>query len=84
VTFELKGVPDGEYARIRRVDAEHGDTLDAWKKMGSPQYPSRQQIEELRKASEIGEPESQEIRNQRLTVTVPPMGLAVIEIPAGQ
>ena len=84
VTFELKGVPDGEYARIRRVDAEHGDTLDAWKKMGSPQYPSQQQIEELRKASEIGEPESQEIRNQRLTVTVPPMGLAVIEIPAGQ
>jgi len=84
VTFELKGVPDGEYARIRRVDAEHGDTLDAWKKMGSPKYPSRQQIEDLRKASEIGEPESQEIRNQRLSVTVPPMGLAVIEIPAGQ
>ena len=84
VTFDLKGVPDGEYARIRRVDAEHGDTLAAWKKMGSPSDPSRQQIEELRKASQIGEPESQEIRDHRLTVTLPPMGLAVIEIPAEQ
>jgi xylan 1,4-beta-xylosidase len=80
VTFDLKGVSDGTYAEIRRVDANHGDVLDAWKQMGSPKYPTRQQIGELRKASDLGAPESAQIRDHRLTVTLPPMGLAVIEI----
>jgi hypothetical protein len=38
-TFELKGVHDGSYAEILRVNAERGDTLAAWKAMGSPRYP---------------------------------------------
>jgi xylan 1,4-beta-xylosidase len=80
VTFHFKGVADGAYAEIRRVDADHGDTLDAWKKMGSPANPSRQQIEDLRKASDIGKPEGAPIRDHALTVKLPPMGLAVIEI----
>ena len=80
VTFHFKGVADGAYAEIRSVDADHGDTLDAWKKMGSPANPSRQQIEDLRKASEIGKPEGAPIHDHALTVTLPPMGLAVIEI----
>jgi xylan 1,4-beta-xylosidase len=80
VTFELKDVADGTYAEIQRVDANHGDVLDAWKQMGSPKYPTRRQISDLRKASELGEPESEQVRDHRLTVTLPPMGLAVIEI----
>src|SRR5579872_4392352 len=79
VTFDLRDVR-AEYAQVRRVDAQHGDTLAAWKQMGSPKYPTREQIETLRKASEIGEPESLPIRDHRLTVTLPPMGLAVIEV----
>jgi xylan 1,4-beta-xylosidase len=80
VTFDLKGVADGTWAEIRRVDANHGDVLDAWKQMGSPQYPTRQQIVDLRRASDLGEPESAQIHDHRLTVSLPPMGLAVIEI----
>jgi xylan 1,4-beta-xylosidase len=80
ITFDLKGVADGARATIRRVDAGHGDTLDAWKKMGSPQYPTREQIELLRKASQIGAPEIRVLRQQKLTVTLPPMVLAVVEI----
>ncbi len=79
-TFDLEGVPDGTYATIRRVDAAHGDTLDAWKKMGSPAFPTRAQIEALRKDSEVGAPEDVEVRSHRLTVTLPPMGLAVVEV----
>jgi xylan 1,4-beta-xylosidase len=81
VTFDLKGVADGAYAEVRRVDAQHGDTLDAWKQMGSPKTPSREQILALRKASDPGGPEGVEIRDHKLTLTLPPMGLAVIEIP---
>lgn len=80
VTLELKNIAAGAQATIRRVDGTHGDTLDAWKKMGSPAYPTEAQIEALRKASEIGAPETRAIRQDRLTLTLPPMGLAEIEI----
>ncbi len=80
VTFELKGVPDGASAAIRRVDAEHGDTLAAWKAMGSPKYPTRQQVEALQRAAEIGPAQDVPVRNHQLTLVLPPMGLAMAEI----
>jgi xylan 1,4-beta-xylosidase len=80
ITLDLKGVAPGARATVRRVDASHGDTLDAWKKMGSPRYPTQAQIAELRRASEMGPPEAVAIRDGRLTLTLPPMGLAVVEI----
>jgi xylan 1,4-beta-xylosidase len=80
ITFELKGVPDGAHAAIRCVDAEHGDTLAAWKAMGSPKYPTRQQVEALQRAAEIGPPQKVPVRDHRLTLVLPPMGLAVAEI----
>jgi xylan 1,4-beta-xylosidase len=91
VTFELKNLGSGlglhtvtglmgTKAEVRRVDAAHGDTLDAWKKMGSPKYPTAEQIEALRKAAEPGPAEEITIRDHRLTLTLPPMGLAVAEI----
>ncbi|MBV8113274.1 MAG: glycosyl hydrolase family 39 [Silvibacterium sp.] len=70
----------GSNATIRRVDAAHGDTLTAWKQMGSPRYPTEAQITALKKASEIGPPETASLHGNQLTVTVPPKGLAVVEI----
>jgi xylan 1,4-beta-xylosidase len=67
-------------AVIWRVDAAHGDTLAAWKKMGSPAFPTEEQIQDLREAADVGAPEEMPIRDHRLTVTVPPMGLVVVEV----
>jgi len=80
ITLEVSNVAAGARAVIRRVDAAHGDTLEAWKKMGSPAYPSKAQIEALRRASETGAPETVAIPQHRLSLTLPPMGLAVVEI----
>lgn len=80
VTLHLPGVADGTPATIERVDATHGDTLAAWKKMGSPKYPSREQILALRKASQIGAPQTRTVQRHELTLELPPMGLAVIEV----
>jgi len=80
ITLDLKGVADGAKAAIQRVDSAHGDTLNAWKKMGSPKYPTKMQIEALRKVSEIGPPETGRIAGHQLTLKIPPMGLAVVEI----
>lgn len=80
VALDLKGVAKNAQVAIRRVDASHGDTLDAWKKMGSPKYPTKMQIDELRKASQLGPAEERVLEDDRLKITLPPMGLAVVEI----
>jgi xylan 1,4-beta-xylosidase len=80
IAFALKGIGANAHAIIRRVDAAHGDTLDAWKKMGSPKYPTHAQTGALRKAAEMGPPRVESVDGGRLTLTLPPMGLAVIEI----
>lgn len=81
VTFDFRGVSGGAWAQISRVDAAHGDVLDAWKKMGSPKYPTREQIVALRNAAKIGAPENVELKDARLTLVLPPKGLALIEVP---
>lgn len=76
--FDLQDLGANAVARIRRVDAQHGDTLAAWKAMGSPKYPTLQQIHELKKDAKIGPPQLLDVHNGHLSITVPPMGLAVI------
>lgn len=80
ITLHLKNVPLSARVTIERSDAQHGDTLAAWKRMGSPRYPTVAQIAELKKASEPGLPEVRELKDGYLTLTIPPMGLAVIEV----
>lgn len=80
IDFDLTGLGEHAVARIHRVDAHHGDTLAAWKAMGSPKYPTQKQIKELKKASKIGPPQVEEITDGHLSVTVPPMGLAVMTV----
>ena len=67
-------------ATISRVDREHGDVRPAYKKMGSPRYPTQTQIQELRQAAELPNPEVRTLKNDELTVTLPPQGLALVEL----
>jgi hypothetical protein len=48
--------------------------------MGSPQFPSRQQIETLRKAGEMPSAEEQVLKNGELKLTLQPHSLALIEV----
>jgi len=36
-----------------RIDKEHSNSYEVWKKMGSPQKPTKEQIEELEKAGQL-------------------------------
>jgi len=38
---------------IRRIDKNNANAFDTWKRMGSPQYPSLSQIDDLKKDSEM-------------------------------
>ncbi|MFZ0661688.1 MAG: glycosyl hydrolase family 39, partial [Acidobacteriaceae bacterium] len=74
VTLELKNVAPNARVTIERSDAHHGDTLAAWKRMGSPRYPTVAEIAALKKASQPGPPETRKLDGDHLTLTIPPMG----------
>jgi xylan 1,4-beta-xylosidase len=80
ITFDLKNISANAHVSIWRSDAQHGDTLTAWDRMGKPRYPSLAQIAALKKASQPGPPEARTLNGDRLTITIPQKGLALIEI----
>jgi xylan 1,4-beta-xylosidase len=67
-------------ATIRRVDADHGNPMTAYRAMGSPRYPTRKQIDALNAASALPPPELRQITNNSLDVRLPVNGVAVIEV----
>jgi xylan 1,4-beta-xylosidase len=79
LTVQLKNTK-ASHATIWRVDPSHGDAHPAYKKMGEPRYPTRAQVEQLRKAAALGPPESRNLKNGELSLELPAHGLAVVEI----
>src|SRR5215475_1987507 len=77
IRLQFKGAR-AKKALISTVDPAHGDMHSAYVKMGSPPYPTQAQIRELRKAAELAAPESRELRNGELTLTLPSYGLALV------
>jgi xylan 1,4-beta-xylosidase len=65
---------------IARVDRDHGDVLPTYEKMGSPTYPTPQQLVELRKAAVLPPDETRTLKGDQLTLEIPAHGLVVIEV----
>jgi len=65
--------------RIVRVDSDHGDVHKAYEAMGSPRYPTREQIEKLRTASHLSPSEVQKITGDSLELKIPREGLVLID-----
>lgn len=81
MTLALRGIDTPHRARIRRVDHDHGSALTAWEAMGRPDFPTREQQEQLRKAGESAPPEIRRLRaDASVKISIPPQGLALVEI----
>ncbi len=83
VTLSLRGLAGAAEARLQVVDRSHGNSLAAWVAMGKPDFPSREQQEQLRKAARLGEPRLLVLaagEPRSLTLTLEPQGLALVEI----
>ena len=79
ITLSLKG--SAPHATIERVDNEHGNVLPAYAAMGSPTYPTPDQVERLNHTTELPPPETVSISNGRLTLHLEPNALLLITIP---
>jgi xylan 1,4-beta-xylosidase len=71
----------GASARISYVDMDRGSPFPAWRKLGSPQYPTPAQMDQIRSSAEIAAPEMRRLgKGGTLSVDLPPEGVALIEL----
>ncbi len=68
---------------VTRLDSEHGDIHRAYAAMGSPRYPTKEQIEKLKASAKLSAPERHEVRNGSLVLQIPSQGLVLIEARPG-
>ena len=77
----LMGARPGAAVRISYVDQERGSPLPKWRELGSPQYPKKDEIEQIRRSAELASPEMRRLDKQgMLTLDLPPEGVALIEL----
>lgn len=67
-------------ATVWRLDEQHGNAVAVFDRMGRPDFPSREQIAQLRTAGKMAAPAFVAVRGGRLSIDIPPQGLAVVEL----
>jgi len=80
IEFEMRGAQAKAPVRVTRADAEHGNTLAAYKRMGSPHYPTREQVAELNRVADVPRPEELHLSDRKVTVVVPVNGIVLLEV----
>ena len=70
----------GAKATLWRVDATHGNAVAAFDRMGRPDFPSREQIAQLRAAGQLSAPDVLALEHGRLQIDIPPQGLVVVQL----
>ena len=79
----MRGARPGAAVKVTYVDQERGSPLPMWRSLGSPQYPTREQTDKIRKAAEIAPPQTLRLdRNGVLHLELPPEGVALLELSA--
>ena len=75
-------LPVRAYATLWRLGRHHGDVMRLYDAMGRPAYPTRAQITQLREAGRLAPPQVLRIDHDTLQLTLPPYGLALLEVHA--
>jgi xylan 1,4-beta-xylosidase len=74
-TFRIEFTRGTPVLKVTVIDEQRGSSLAAWKAMGSPAYPTRDQVEHLRRAAALPAP----VRFSGTDITLPPHALALFE-----
>ena len=89
VELVVEGLPVGAQERLSlhhyRVDAEHSNSYELWKKLGSPQKPQPEQYLQLERAGQLqllGSPEWMRATNGRVTLKfdLPRQGVSLLKL----
>jgi len=81
--LEVTGLAADAVAVIRRVDAEHGNALAVYERLGRPRYPTPAQVAQINAATALV-PERRRLTNGVLTLTLGPNALVQIMLSSGR
>jgi xylan 1,4-beta-xylosidase len=77
----LRGAKPGRAVKVSYVDQHRGSPYPTWRALGSPQYPTKDQLAKIRAAAELGPPEVRKLGPAGdLVLDLPPEGVALIEL----
>ncbi len=80
--LRIGGVGGRRQVQVSQVNDAVGTAIPKWKAMGSPAYPSADQIQELRAAAELPPPEMRPLAGgepAEFSIALPPNGVALLE-----
>lgn len=86
VQVSITGLPSKKVKVTHyRIDNEHSNSYEAWKKMGSPQNPTTKQIAQLEKEGQlqaIGKAAKKKINNGEfvMNITLPRQGVSLLKL----
>jgi xylan 1,4-beta-xylosidase len=81
VEFEIHGVSPSSRVILSRLDSEHGNTLAAYKSMGSPRYPTQKQVRELNRVTETNSVQNLRLSKGSIKLELPVNGILLLEVP---
>jgi xylan 1,4-beta-xylosidase len=80
--LSLQGYSGAPSVKVTQVNGEVGNAQPAWKAMGSPAYPTSQQIQQLRESADLPTPEVRSLpvgNSVPVSMVLPPNGIALLE-----
>lgn len=80
VRLVVAGSEKNVTASVSRVDADHGNTLAAYKAMGSPVDPTEEQAEKLNRETALQPGREERLQEGHLDLTLKPNALALVEL----
>jgi xylan 1,4-beta-xylosidase len=80
IQLRFRGLPADAKVSISRVDDDHGNTLAAYKAMGSPVDPTEAQVKELNRETDPGAAEQRALIDGRLNLSLNSNALLLIKV----
>jgi xylan 1,4-beta-xylosidase len=80
LTLAFRHLPVDAHITVQRVDENQGNVLPLYEKMGSPQYPTPRQVEDLNRETALPQPQEMNLQNGQLELKLTPNALALIEV----
>jgi xylan 1,4-beta-xylosidase len=80
--LKLSGLGRSATVAVTEVNGQVGTAIPKWREMGSPKYPTTNQISELRNAAELPKPDVQALEQNgtpEFSIELPPNGIALLE-----
>ena len=80
IRLTIDGVANNARVYVSRVDDRHGNTLAAYQAIGSPRYPTEEQVERMNRMTALPAPEVERLKKNQLELTLEPNALVLVEV----